>query len=116
MKKLALFIGILLAANILFAQDEQEMMNLKLEEYKERMNLNEDQLAKWKEIKKTYRPQLKEIRDNESMERSDKMRAAADVVEKMDNEMKLILNEEQYKELQEIREEMKAEAKERRKD
>ena len=116
MKKTLLLLGILVAANILFAQEEKirERAEVKIEEYKERLNLSEEQLEQIKELKEKYKPEYKAIAEDESMNRSDKMRARADLFDKREAEMETILDEEQMTELKVIRKEVKANIKERR--
>jgi len=111
MKKITLMIGILLAVNILFAQGRRgEMKNKrrgKIEAYQDRLDLSEGQLNDIKEIKAKYKPEMEEIRNDQTKTRSDKMRAAADVVEKQETEINEILNQEQQEEWKKIRAEIK---------
>ncbi|MEM7297282.1 MAG: hypothetical protein AAF391_03345 [Bacteroidota bacterium] len=112
MKKIALIVGILVAVNIVSAQDgpqrtPRERAKVKIEEYKERLQLTEDQIDDLKAMKEKYRPEMEDIRKDESKSRSDKMRAAADVIEKQEEEMASILNEDQLAEWKEIRGEVK---------
>ena len=111
MKKVTLIIGILLATNILFAQGRREdakgKAKAKIEEYKERLNLSDEQLADIKEIREKYKPEMQEIRNDEATSKSDKMRAAADVIEKQEAEMAELLTSEQQEEWKEIRAEIK---------
>lgn len=116
MKKLLLFLGIMIATNVIMAQGRpsKEQVQVKLEEYKDRLNLTDDQVAEWKEIRKKYQPQLKDIRSDESLKKSDKKKAAADVIAKIDGEVMAMLNEDQQAEYKVIRSEIKANAKKRR--
>ena len=90
MQKLTLIIGLLVAANILFAQGKREQMRekaeVKIEEYKERLNLTEDQVADLKELRESIKPELEAIRKDESKSRSEKMRAHADIIEKQEED------------------------------
>lgn len=111
MKKLMLIVGLLVAANILFAQGRRDAMNekaeIRIEEYKERLNLDEDQLKELKALKESIKPELDAIRNDESKARSEKMRAHADLVEKRETEVARILNDEQMAELEVIKKEMR---------
>ena len=118
MKKVTLIIGILLAANILFAQGRKEEMRerakAQIEEYRERLELSDEQIADIKEIREKYKPEMQEIRKDETKSRSEKMRAAADVVEKQEADMAEILTPEQQEEWKEIKVEIKEKREERR--
>ena len=118
MQKLTLIIGLLVAANILFAQGKREQMRekaeVKIEEYKERLNLTEDQVADLKELRESIKPELEAIRKDESKSRSEKMRAHADIIEKQEEEVAKILNDEQLTELEVIKKEVRENVKKRR--
>ena len=118
MKQAILLIGMLVAGNILFGQEKhppREIPETKIEKLKERLELTDEQVREWKEMEEKYRPELKEIRNDDSKERHEKMRAAADVMEKQQEELTKILTEDQFTELQIIREEVKRKKKKRRK-
>lgn len=112
MKKISLIIGLLIAANILLAQGARTPVRQEareeIEDYKERLNLSDDQTAEIREIKKKYRPQLQEVRSDSSLSRSDKMRSTADIYEKQDAEIAEVLTDEQNEEWKEIKAEVKA--------
>jgi hypothetical protein len=117
MQKVMLFIGILMVGNIVMAQgkqQEKQRAEVKLEEYKERLNLSDEQIDQWKDLKEKYKPELKSIRSDESKSKADKMRAAADVIDKKEEELANILSENQFAELQIIRNEEKQKMKESR--
>ncbi len=123
MKKFTLIIGLIVAANILYAQGKREKLRegaqVKIEEYKERLNLTEDQLADLKVLREEMKPQLEEIRQNESLTKPDKMRAHADLLEERQEEVEKILDDEQLAELAVIRKEVmekRAERREKRKE
>ena len=117
MKKFTLIIGILVAANVLNAQGRkekaQEKVEIKIAEHKERLNLTEDQVGDLKKLREEMKPQLEEIRKDESLSRSDKMRAHADLLDERDAELEKILDEDQLAELDEIRKEVQKQREER---
>ena len=117
MKKFTLIIGILVAANVLNAQGRKEKVREKVEikiaEHKERLNLTEDQVGDLKKLREEMKPQLEEIRKDESLSRSDKMRAHADLLDERDAELEKILDEDQLAELDEIRKEVQKQREER---
>ncbi|WP_424963491.1 hypothetical protein [Ekhidna sp.] len=118
MKKLTLIIGLLVAVNILFAQNRREAVRekaeVKIEEYKERLNLTESQTADLKKLRESMKPELEAIRNDDSKSRSDKMRAKADIVEKQEKEVAKILNDEQLAELEVIKKEVRENVEKRR--
>ena len=109
MQKVILMIGLFLAGNVVFAQSEnrKERAEIKIEEYKERLELSDNQVSDLKEMREKYRPQLKEIRSDKSKNKANKMRAAADVMDLREEELATILSENQFAELQIIKEEVK---------
>ena len=118
MKKITLLIGLLVAVNILFAQDRREAMKekakVKIEEYKERLELTDNQVADLKKLREEAKPELEAIRKDESKSRSEKMRARADIMENQEKEISNILNEDQLAELEVIRKEVRANMEKRR--
>ncbi len=118
MKKITLLIGLLVAVNILFAQDRRgsakEKAKIKIEEYKSRLELTEDQLADLKKLREEAKPELEAIRKDESKSRSEKMRARAEIMENQENEVASILNEEQLAELEVIKKEVRESVQKRR--
>ena len=112
MKKLTLMIGLLVAINVLFAQDRREVARekaeVRLEEYKDRLNLTDDQLAELKQVKESMKPEFEALKADDSMSRSDKMRAHADLIDKREAEVAKILDDEQLAELEVIKGEVKA--------
>ena len=117
MKKITLIIGILVAANLIYAQGKREKVRekvqVKIAEHKERLNLTEDQLTELKDLKEEMKPQFEELRKDESLSRSDKMRAHADLLDEREAEFAKILDEDQLAELEEIREEVRSQLEER---
>jgi hypothetical protein len=118
MKRFTLLIGLIVAATILFAQDRRDEMRAKiknqLKEYKERLDLNDKQVAAWKKIREKYKPELEVIRDDVDLSRGDKMRAAADVFDKVDGEIDAILTEDQKIEYAKIKSEVQEKRRKRR--
>lgn len=117
MKKITLIIGILIAANILYGQGKRDHMRqkaqVKIEEHKERLNLTEEQVADLKSLKEKMKPQFEEIRKDESLTKSDKMRAQADLLDERKEEVEKILDDEQLEELEKIRKEVQERREER---
>ena len=95
-------------------KQREQRADLKLEEYKERLELTDVQVEDWKVLREKYKPELKSIRSDESKSKADKMRAAADIVEKQQKELADILSENQFAELQIIREEVMEKKREQR--
>ncbi len=118
MKKITLLIGLLVAVNILLAQDRREAARekakVKIEEYKERLELTEDQIAELKKLREGAKPELEAIRNDDSKSRSEKMRAQADIMENQEAEVAKILNEDQLAELEVIKKEVRANREKRR--
>lgn len=103
--------------NILVAQTREEARakaEVKIEEYKERLNLSEEQVQQVKDLRTKYRPEFQSIRDDESKTKSDKMRARADLMDEREAELEEILDDEQMAELKVIRSEMRENAKARK--
>ncbi len=118
MQKVILLIGMMVVGNIILAQEKHsptEGAGIRLEKIKERLELSDDQVNDWKEVKEKYRPELKEIREDETKNKPEKMRAAADVMEKQEADLAAFLSEDQFAELQIIREEAKRKHKNKRK-
>ncbi len=115
MKKTILILGMLVAFNMLMAQNGKgQRARVRIEEYKERLNLSDEQTEQLKDLKSKYRPQFKAIREDESKSKSDKMRASADLMDERETELDAILDDKQMAELKVIRQEMRDKAKERR--
>ena len=117
-KKIALVLGILVATNILVAQDGREQRKEKIqeriEEYKERLGLSDLQIEKIKEVRAKYKPDMEEIRQNEATSRAEKMRASADVIEKMEADLSGVLTAEQQEEWKAIKAEIREKKEQRR--
>lgn len=118
MKKLTLIIGLLTAASILVAQEKRDAIRgkaeVKIEEYKERLNLTENQIDELKKMREGLKPELDAIREDEAKSRSEKMRAHADLIEKQEKEVTKILDDEQLSELEVIKKEIREKRSERR--
>ena len=118
MKRFTLIIGILVAANILYAQNRREKVRdraeLKIEEYKVRLNLTDEQVTDLQELREEMKPEFEEIKKNESLSRSDKMRAHADLLDERSTEVEKILDDTQLAEWEEIKKEVKAKRAEHR--
>ncbi len=107
------------AAGILFAQDKREARRekakVKIEAYKERLNLSENQLTELKEMREALRPELEALQQDESKSRSERMHERADIIERQEAGVAEILNDEQEAELKAIQREVRENARERRK-
>lgn len=118
MKKITLILGILVAANILVAQNKRaevrERGKVKIEEYKDRLNLTETQVADLQQLREEMKPDFEALKKNESMSRPDKMRAHAGLIEERQAEVEKILDDEQLAEWEEIRKEVKEKRGDRR--
>ena len=118
MKKITLILGILVAANILVAQNKRaevrERGKVKIEEYKDRLNLTEAQVTDLQQLREEMKPDFEALKKNESMSRPDKMRAHADLIEERQAEVEKILDDEQLAEWEEIQKEVKEKRGERR--
>lgn len=111
MQKLTLIIGLLVAANILFAQGKREQIRekavVKIEEYKERLNLSDKQVNDLKDLREEMKPEFEALKKDESKSRSDKMRLHADLIDKREARVEEILTDDQFAELQIIKKEVK---------
>jgi len=118
MKKITLILGILVAANVLIAQNKRaeirERGKVKIEEYKDRLNLTEAQVADLQQLREDMKPDFEALKMNESLSRPDKMRAHAELIEERQAEVEKILDDEQLAEWEEIRKEVKEKRGERR--
>ena len=118
MKKITLIIGILVAANLLYGQHHKEQRReraeVKIEAYKQRLNLTENQLAELKDLREAMRPELEKLRRDPALSRPDKMRAHADLLDERMARLDQILNAEQLAELEVIRKEVMEKRAERR--
>ncbi len=116
MRKLIIMLGILVAANVLVAQDTQvdERVKNKKEEIKARLELTDEQAEQLKALREKYKPELKSIREDDTKSRSEKLRAVADLIDQKDADLQGILSQNQIAELSIIRNEMKVRRQERR--
>lgn len=116
MKRLVIVLGILVAVNVLVAQEAEtsEKFKDKREEIKTRLNLSDEQAKQLKELREKYKPELKSIREDESKSRSEKMRIAADLMDQKDIDLQKILTQKQIAELSVIRNEIQLKKQERR--
>lgn len=118
MRKLALIIGLLVAGNMLFAQDQKandkEKPLVKIEEYKERLKLTETQLADLKKMRESLKPELEAIRKDEAKSRSERMEARATIMKKQEARVAEILDDKQEAELKEIHREIRDKVRKKR--
>ena len=91
----------------------------RIEKYFNELDLSEEQKPQFSEITRKYAVQMMEVKDNTVKSRYEKYKDIKNIQSKKDKEMQVLLNKDQYatyKEVQEeIREEFRARAKERRK-
>lgn len=122
MKKITLIVSMLVLISMVSAQEPQgqkrgpkgDRAEMKIEKLQEHLELTDDQVADLKKLSEDMKPEFEEIRNDESLERPDKMRAHADLIEKRDAEVAKILTEEQLTKLEELKEKRKAKRKERK--
>lgn len=117
MRKLALIIGLAVAGNIVFAQDQKEPRRereVRIEKFKERLQLTDDQVEELKSMRESLKPEFKAIAEDDSKPRSEKMVARAAVVKKQEDQVAEILNDEQEAELEVIKGEIKEKMEKRR--
>lgn len=113
MKKLLVLVGVLVAINCVSAQEgmheRRAHAQKKIEVYKERLQLSEAQIESLQALKQKHRPEMQQIRQDESISRGDKMRATADLIDQHEQEMASILSNEQLEEWEVIKKEVRAE-------
>lgn len=120
MKKLTLIIGIMVASNVLLAQDPETGKGPKgnkeaiIEKHKERLELSDEQVEQLRDLRESLKPEFESLKNNETLSRPDKMRAHADLIEKREAEVAKILTDSQLEELEKIKEENKEKRKGRR--
>jgi len=111
MKKLIIVLGILVAVNVLVAQDNQqtnERFESKRHAIKARLDLTDEQSEQLSDLREKYRPEIQNIRTDESKTRSEKMRAMADLVDQKDAELQGVLTQNQVAKLAVVRKKMHA--------
>lgn len=92
----------------------REKTRAKVEEYKQRLNLTDEQSEQMKTIRAKYQPELEQIRKSEQT-RGDKLRAAAEVADQMDAEVEKVLTPAQMDEWKKIKKEVAENMSQRRK-
>lgn len=92
----------------------REKTRTKVEEYKQRLNLTDEQSEQMKTIRAKYQPELEQIRKSEQT-RGDKLRAAAEVADQMDAEVEKVLTPAQMDEWKKIKKEVAENMSQRRK-
>lgn len=76
-----------------------------IEKMIELLELSDTQVEQWKEIHEKYKPQFDELKDDENLSRSEKWDSMKEIAEKRDEEIKEILNDEQWDKFTEMRKE-----------
>lgn len=107
MKKLLILVGVLVAINCVSAQEgmheRRAHAQKRIEVYKERLQLSDAQIESLQSLKEKHRPEMQQIREDESISRSDKMRATADLIDQHEKEMASILTDQQLEEWEVIK-------------
>ena len=119
MKRILFLLMVVISTTVIAQQgelsaDQKKEAKAKIEAYLKRLNLSEDQKPKVKEIVKRYRAQMTEVKKSDDS-RFKKMGKLKELNQKKNEEMKVLLNDEQYKVYEEIQAEKRAQAKARRK-
>lgn len=120
MKKLTLILGLILAAGILFAQQEgqkprKQQREMNIEQLRERLNLSDEQFASLQAIHQEMQPKMQALRQDDSKSKAEKMRAQADLIEEREQKVAAILNQQQLTELRAMQAERREQVRERRK-
>lgn len=118
MTTMKFFVATLMMVSVmqLSAQERpiREKTRTKVEEYKQRLNLTDEQSEQMKTIRAKYQPELEQIRKSEQT-RGDKLRAAAEVADQMDAEVEKVLTPAQMDEWKKIKKEVAENMSQRRK-
>ena len=87
----------------------------KAEKIKERLNLTDQQVEQYESVRLKYKPELKAIKENESLSKEEKKELKKEVKSRKNEEIKSFLSADQYTELEAIRKERKAKKKGKKK-
>lgn len=98
MKKFIILLGILVAANVLVAQERGRGEDRR-EELKQLLDLSDEQASQLEAVHQKYKPEFQNIKQDESITRSDKMRAAADLMDQREADVQSILTQDQFEKL-----------------
>ena len=123
--------GLLLSAGTVLAQDAQAppanqesgmsgrhhhgmpSADDQLKHLTKRLNLSDDQQTKIKPILEDQQNQMQQLRADNSTSREDRWKKMREIHENSDNQIKSVLNEDQQKKFEEMREEQRSRMKER---
>jgi hypothetical protein len=94
--------------------NQQEELKAKMEAYREKLNLTEEQSTRVEEINAEYMKALSALKSSGDKKLA-KYRRFKDIQSKKDKQMKEVLDKEQYKQYQAMQAELKSELKEKRK-
>ncbi|QEH39941.1 hypothetical protein [Chitinophaga sp. XS-30] len=115
MKKIMTIIALMTMAACSYGQSEpKEDLQEKMLEYREKLNLTEEQSEKVDSINAGYLDELSKLKASEESKLA-KFRRFKDIQAKKDKQMKEVLDKEQYKQYQAMQAEMKSELKKKRK-
>lgn len=77
----------------------------RMNEMAAKLNLTDDQKAKVKPILQDSASQMRALRDDQSLSRRDKFKKMRDIRSNRDNQLKSVLNDDQFKQLKEMEKE-----------
>jgi hypothetical protein len=100
MKKNVVFLGLMLASSVIFAQrrdfDPQAMATRQTEKMKTELALNDTQYASVKSINEDFANKQKALQDNSTLSREDKMKQMKALGTEKDEVLKKVLTAEQH--------------------
>ncbi|MEM9340245.1 MAG: hypothetical protein AAGA66_16035 [Bacteroidota bacterium] len=117
MKKVVLLVGMFIAVNISIAQNVNNkwIVQVKILEFTERLDLSDEQTNQIKKLNRKYWPQFKAAKEGETKTQKEKNQARSAIMNEREVELETILDEKQMAELKVIRQEVKAERAAKRK-
>lgn len=115
MKRMMMFAILMTIAAVSRAQSQSnEDLKAKMTEYREKLNLTEEQSTRVDAINADYMEALSALKSSNEKKLA-KYRRFKDIQAKKDKQMKDVLDKEQYKQYQAMQSEMKSEMKKKRK-
>ena len=81
----------------------QRGQGINLEELKKELSLTDEQIESWKALQEKFRPQMQEIRQDDTLEWEEKREKVRTLMAERQEEVKAMLTEEQLAKLEEIR-------------
>lgn len=115
---LGVFFTLILGTTACAQETQREVSDetkARIEQYFQKLDLNEDQKPKFEEITIKYAKQMKALRDDTSKSRYEKYKTLKTIQGNKDKEMKALLTKDQYKVYKEAQAEMREEFKSRAK-